>query len=159
MESTTKNAIIIVHSYHHMNTEKIAHSIADTLGAEVKHPKDIKPDEIGEFRIVGFGAGIDSGRLYRPILEFADKLPSVKGQKVFVFSTAGVTGKKKIHNDHKALREILLTKGYVVIDEFGCKGYNTNSVLKYVGGMNKGRPNNDDLENAADFARKLKQHY
>ena len=77
---------------------------------------------------------------------------------VFIFSTAGVSGKKKVVKDHKSLREILLSKGYIVVGEFGCKGYNTNSVLKYIGGMNNGRPNNEDLKNAEDFACELKQH-
>jgi flavodoxin len=45
----------------------------------------------------------------------------------------------------------------LIVDEFACKGYNTNSFLKYIGGMNKGRPNKEDLEHAEAFARNLKQ--
>ena len=158
MKSTAKKSLIILYSYHHKNTEKIANSIAAVLESQIKKPQDIIPDEINEYTLVGFGAGIDSGKHYKPILEFADNLPSVNGRKVFIFSTAGLSSKKKVFKDHKALREILLSKGYDVVSEFGCKGYNTNSVLKYIGGMNKGKPNDEDLKNAEDFARELKQH-
>jgi hypothetical protein len=49
----------------------------------------------------------------------------------------------------------LQAKGYPVIGEFGCAGWNTNSLLKYLGGLNKGRPNADDLKNAEAFAREM----
>jgi len=149
---------MIVHSYHHGNTEKIAEAIAGALGAEVKRPRDIAPEEIGEYGLVGFGAGIDSGRHYAPLLEFAGALPAAGGRNAFIFSTSGVGGAKKTARDHGALREILLSKGYAVVDEFSCKGFNTNSVLKYIGGMNKGRPNGDDLQAAAEFARGLEKY-
>ena len=42
--------------------------------------------------------------------------------------------------------EKLESKGYKVVDEFQCKGFNTNSFLKLFGGMNKGRPNASDLK-------------
>ncbi len=32
---------------------------------------------------------------------------------------------------------------------------NTNSILQYIGGMNKGRPDNADLPQAREFALKL----
>lgn len=158
MDIITKRAIIIVLSYHHMNTEKVARSIAAVLNAEVKRPQDITPEQLSGYALVGIGAGIDSGKHYKPILEFAEKLLPSEGQKAFIFSTAGVTGMQKTLNDHKTLRDILLSKGYDVVDEFGCKGFDTNSFLKFIGGIGKGRPNDEDLKNAADFARKLEQY-
>ena len=41
----SKRAVIIVLSYHHMNTEKVARSIAAVLNAEVKRPQDITPEQ------------------------------------------------------------------------------------------------------------------
>lgn len=38
---------------------------------------------------------------------------------------------------------------------FNGKGFNTNSFLKFFGGMNIGRPNSEDLRNAAEFALNL----
>jgi flavodoxin len=46
----------------------------------------------------------------------------------------------------------------MIVDEFGCAGLNTNGFLKFFGGMNKGRPNAEDLKQAEDFALTLKQN-
>ena len=50
------------------------------------------------------------------------------------------------------------SKGYRIVDEFQCKGFNTNSFMRFFGGMNKGRPNAKDLKNAEECAQKLKQN-
>ena len=152
------NTVIIVHSYHHGSTRKIADVMAKTLGAEVKTTTEITPEEAAGFELIGLGAGIDSGHHYKPLLDFAEALPKTTGQNTFLFSTAGIAGKeKKKLNDHKALRVILQAKGYDVLSEFACKGFNTNSFLKHIGGMNKGCPTEDDLSNAATFANDLKR--
>ncbi len=67
-----------------------------------------------------------------------------------------MTGEKKLAKDHLALREKLQSKGYLIVDEFQCKGFNTNLFLKYFGGINKNRPNEEDLKHAETFAEKLK---
>ncbi len=67
-------------------------------------------------------------------------------------------GEDKVAKDHSMLKEKLQFKGYMIVDEFACKGFNTNSFLKYFGGMNKGRPNAEDLKHAEEFALNLKQN-
>jgi Flavodoxins len=57
-------SLIVVYSYHHKNTQKIADAIAEVLGAEVKSPQDAVPEEIQSYDLVGFGSGIDSGKHY-----------------------------------------------------------------------------------------------
>jgi flavodoxin len=152
-------SLLILFSYHHKNTEKIANVLANVLGAQVKMPQHTNPEELGNYDFIGFGSGIDSGRHYKELLDFADKLPPAAGKKAFIFSTSAITGADKVAKDHATLREKLQAKGYVIVDEFACKGYNTNSFLKYIGGMNKGRPNAEDLRHAEEFARRLKQNF
>ena len=62
---------------------------------------------------------------------------------------------KKMRADHRALRERLLARGYEIVGEFNCAGFNTNSFLKYFGGLNKGRPNACDIAEAKAFGHKL----
>jgi flavodoxin len=156
MEKTAYESIVIVSSYHHMNTEKIALAIADVLKSEIRKPEDVCVDELSKYRLVGFGSGIDSGTHYKPLLELADSLHRTVHGKAFIFSTSAMVGNDKVARDHKALRNILLSKGYTIVDELGVKGFNTNSFLKYFGGMNKGRPNEEDVLRAQSFARNLK---
>ncbi len=148
-------SLLVVFSYHHKNTEKIANVFARVLDAQVKTPQQVDPDELQEYSLIGFGSGIDSGKHYKPLLDFADKLPQVTNKKAFIFSTSGIAEAVK---NHSALREKLQSKGYLIVDEFNCKGFNTNSFLKFLGGMNKGRPNAEDLKHAEEFARNLKQN-
>jgi len=149
-------SLIVVYSYHHKNTLKVAEVMAKVFDAQVKSPQDTGFDELKKYDLIGFGAGIDSGKHYKEILDFADALPQVTDKKAFIFSTSGITGEKKLAKDHSALRGKLQSKGYLIIDEFQCKGFNTNSFLKYFGGINKGQPNSEDLKHAEEFASKVK---
>ncbi len=146
--------LIICFSYHHQNTRKIASSIAGVLGAEVKAPQDVDPAMLSGYDLVGFGSGIYMGKHHSSLLELADKLPQTNGQKTFVFSTSGQpnNGEKL----HRKLREKLQAKGYSIIGEFNCPGYDTYGALKILGGVQKGHPDEADLKAAASFAESLK---
>ncbi|PWI46646.1 flavodoxin [Candidatus Heimdallarchaeota archaeon B3_Heim] len=151
-------SLLVLFSYHHKNTEKIAKVFAKILDAQIKAPKQINPDELQEYDLVGFGSGIYSDKHHKSLLNLADKIPQVTNRKAFIFSTSAMMGEDKVAKDHSMLREKLRFKGYRIVDEFACKGFNTNSFLKYFGGMNKGRPNADDLIHAEEFAQSLKQN-
>ena len=150
--------LVIVFSFHHKNTEKIAKVFAKVLEAPIKAPKEINPQELQDYTLVGFGSGIYSDKHHKSLLNLADKIPKVTNRKAFIFSTSAMMGEDKVAKDHSMLREKLQFKGYTILDEFACKGFNTNSFLKYFGGMNKDRPNTEDLKHAEEFALKLKQH-
>ncbi|CAJ36921.1 flavodoxin family protein [Methanocella arvoryzae] len=156
-EHAPVKTLLVVYSYHHMNTAKVATVLARVLDAQVKMPGQTDPGELANYDFIGFGSGIDSGRHYSELLDFADKLSPVAGKKAFIFSTSAIMGADKVSKDHAALREKLQAKGYVIVDEFACKGFNTNSFLKYIGGMNRGRPNAEDLRRAEEFALNLRQ--
>jgi flavodoxin len=152
-------SLVIVYSYHHRNTERIAQVIANVLDAPVKKPDEVNPEEILEYGLIGFGSGIYHGRHHESLLSLAERMPQGRSAHVFLFSTAAITGDAKTSKDHSLLREKLQSKGYVIADEFSCQGFNTNSFLKYFGGMNKGRPNAEDFHRAEEFARSLKKNY
>jgi flavodoxin len=152
-------SLLVLFSYHHNNTEKIANVFAEVLDAQIKTPQQTNPIELQEYDLVGFGAGIDSGKHYKPLLDLVDKLPHVANKEAFIFSTSAIQEEEKVAKDHLALREKLQYKGYIIVGEFSCKGYNTNGFLKYFGGMNKGRPNEKDLKKAKEFAQNIKQKH
>lgn len=150
-------SLIVCYSYHHMNTLKVAKAMGEVLECEVVTPEEVEDTYFENFDLIGFGAGIDSAKHYPKFIEFANELNEVNEKKCFIFSTSAVMGDKKIYKDHTALRDILLSKGYVVLDEFACKGFNTNSFLKFFGGMNKQSPTPDDLQHARAFVEGLKK--
>jgi flavodoxin len=121
--------IIFLYSYHHKNTQKIADAIAAKINAsimEIKNNSDVV--ELETYDLVGFGAGIDSGKHYPQLLEYVEKLPNVQHKKAFIFSTSAIYHEKIMLHNHKAL----------------------NNLLK-----NKDRPNDEDIKNAEIFAETL----
>ncbi len=161
-DQKTIRPLVIVFSYHHHNTEKIARAIAGALGAPVKTPQQVTPGELAEYDLVGFGSGIYSATFGRPVLALADSLPQSGGKTAFLFSTYGAPGfianREFIEKNHAEMRRKLQAKGYTVIGEFGCAGWNTNSFLNYFGGLNKGRPDENDLKDAEAFAREMRKN-
>jgi flavodoxin len=160
------NVLLIVSSFHHRNTEKVADAFARVFGAQIQTPRQTAKEEMQAYDLVGFGSGIDSDKHYWELLDCADALPRVVDRKAFIFSTCGMpvfaAGRNAVAQyavkSHSALREKLTSKGYAVIGEWSCAGHNSNSFLKLFGGLNKGRPNDEDLKDAEEFAQGLKEN-
>ena len=154
-------SLIILFSYHHWNTAKLADVFARVLDAQIIKPQEVKPEQLREYDLVGFGSGIYDSKHHQSLLDLSDRLPRVTNKKAFIFSTCGVPAigmnKEYLEKNHALLKEKLESKGYVIMDEFSCIGLNTNSFLRFTGGMNKGRPNAEDLKNAEEFAESLKR--
>jgi len=150
-----KTAIIYA-SFHHKNTEKIAKAMADVLGTEAVNFIDADQQKIISADLVGFGSGVYFTKFHKGLLSFIKNLPESKGKKAFIFSTAGMKNPLFNRGNYSA-RKILGKKGFKVIAEFECLGHDTNGPLKYIGGINKGRPNKDDIKKAEDFAKSLCQ--
>ena len=147
-------SLLVLLSYHHNNTQKIANVFAKILDAQIRTPQQIDPEELQEYGLIGFGSGIYGGKHHKALLDLADKLPRVTNRKAFIFSTS--SDLEPLAKTHSALREKLQSKGYMIVDEFTCAGFNTNSFIKLFGGINKGRPNAQDLKRAEEFAQSLK---
>ena len=149
-------ALVIFVSYHHNNTEKIAKTMADTLGAEMKNLDQIQLDGLADFDLVGFGSGIYFGKHEKSLIEFAGNLPQLNGKRAFIFSKSGVKG-KKVPKFHEQLKSTITSKGYEVVGEFNCPGFDSYGALKLIGGISKGRPNEEDLTQAQAFAHSMKE--
>ena len=154
-------SLIVCYSYHHNNTQKVAEAMAKVLDAQIKTPQQTNSEELQQFDLVGFGSGIYAEKHHQSLLELADKLPQVTNKKAFIFSTSFVDVDSHLFGSvsgkfHVALREKPQSKGYTVVGEFNCKGFNTNRVYGRFGGVNKGRPNSEDLKHAEEFVSKLK---
>lgn len=158
--------LVVACSIHHGNTVKIAKCIAEALEARVVAPPQADLSELPGYDLIGFGSGVYDAKHHGSLLKLADNLLPVNGKKAFIFSTDGMPRvivkdelmlRDKMHKDHTALRKILLSKGYEIIGEFNCAGWNANSFLKLWGGFNKGRPDSGDMADACEFARKMKK--
>ena len=157
-DSSLRVQIALV-SVHHGNTEKVAGAIAEVLQATVIAPEDLRAAHAETCDLLGFGSGIYGGEHHHRLLDLVHRLPALPGKGVFLFSTFGAPALAASHafveRNHYALRERLRAKGASIAGEFGCPGFNTNSFLRFLGGLNRGRPNAADLDRARAFARTL----
>ncbi len=146
-------ALIIYKSYHHGNTKKVAEAMADPLNAKLATPGEVDVRSLGEYDIIGFGSGIYYGKFHEELLELIKKLPSTN-KKAFLFYTCGSSlGERYVRGVKRALSE----KGFSVVGQFSCPGWDTIFPLALIGGIKKGRPNEEDLKRAAEFAKGLAQ--
>jgi flavodoxin len=149
-------ALIIYVSVHHGNTEKVARVMANVLDADLLDVKQANVGMLAQYDLVGFGSGIYFGKHHESLLDFADSLPTVRNRRAFIFSTSGLRKIPFVHDFDKPLRRRLQRKGFDIIGEFSCRGLDTYRATRLVGGVNKGRPNAEDLKQAEDFATGLK---
>jgi len=142
--------LIIYHSEHHQNTEKIAKAMAAKIGADLEEAKEVRIENINNYEIIGFGSGVYNGRFHKDLLEIIDNIPYQDNKKAFIFSTTGSLSYSRLAHDR--FRPLLLDKGFKIIGEFSCPGFDTALTRE---GINKGRPNEQDLENAEKFIQDI----
>jgi len=127
--------------------------MAEVLDAKLVKPSEIEADTLSEYDLVGFGSGSYFWQHHNELLDLVKGMPHLH-KKAFIFSTRG-GGPAWL--SHRVLKKALLTNGFDVIGEFSCKGFDTYGALRLIGGINKGKPDEKDLENAKRFAVALKQ--
>lgn len=157
MLSDWMEALIIYSSVHHGNTEKIAKKIASVLKAELAKPDEImNKDALGKYDLIGFGSGIYFGKHHENLLDFVSKMPKMKNKKAFIFSTSGAE-EGTFNEFNEELSKKLSDKGFEIVGEFSCRGFDTFGPFELIGGLNKGRPDKKDLKDAEEFAKSLKK--
>jgi flavodoxin len=122
------------------NTKKLADAIANATGTKAKTTDEILSEPV---ELLFLGGAIYAGGIDSHLKEFTKQLTSDKVKKVVVFNTAA--GGKSIH---PSIKELLNGKGITVVDEvFSCKA-------KFLL-ANRGRPNEQDCSDVANFAKNI----
>ncbi len=103
------------------------------------------------YDVVGFGSGIYNGRFHQNMYQLIAKFSNQKGKKAFLFSTTGSMSYSA--RAHEQFKTELQGKGFKVIGEFSCPGFDTALSSE---GINRGRPNAEDLKNAEKFAQAIR---
>ena len=138
--------LIIYHSEHHGNTKKIAKAMAEKINADILKAADASLNKFEEYDIVGFGSGVYNGKLHKELSEILSKIPQQDDKKAFIFSTTG--SKTYSSMAHERFRPMLEEKSFEIIGEFSCLGFDTALTKE---GINKSRPNKQDIKDAEDF--------
>lgn len=147
-------AVIVCASVSHGNTRRVADVMAQVLGAEVIAPEEADPGELACADLVGFGSGVFHSRLHPRLTDVARALPPGRG-RAFVFATSGLP-ELPLAPFTRPLVRLLEGKGFEVDGSFSCRAFDTWTPFKLVGGINKQRPNGEDLAAARAFAERLR---
>lgn len=153
LELSKINSLIICKSVHQENTREIAEALNEELKTDIKEPEDVSADDLEDKNIICIGSGIFIRKFHSSITEMLNSLPSTN-KKVFLFSTSGLSHVPLLNNFKSKMTKKLRKKGFNIVGKFNCRGYENYGPFKYLGGINKGRPNKKDKEKAK---KKLKK--
>ena len=146
-----KTAVVYVSS-HHGNTKKLVDAIAAAYDITVIDALRERAADLSGYDRIGFASGIAYGKFYPQMLAFMrENLP--EGKTVFFLYTYGL--KKPGYTD--AAAGIAAEKNCLLSGEYGCLGYDTFSLLKIVGGIAKGHPNEREIAAAVKFYEQLSE--
>lgn len=149
-------SLIVCVSTSHGNTRRVADRMAEVLDAEVVEPEAVDPGKLCEYDLVGFGSGIYYMTFDSRLQTLIRRVPHVDGIRAFTFFTSGAR-EIPLLDYTKPVRKQLASKGFEVLDSFSCRGFDTVGPFGFIGGINRGRPNDHDLERAAAFAERLRK--
>ena len=143
--------VICCYSRHHGNTRKVAEAMALEGGADLIDVTTRQTVRLEEYDCVGFASGIYGFEFHKAVTAFARQyLP--EGKPVFFVCTYGALRGAGAKELEKLARE----RGCPVLGTFGCKGYDTFGPFRLVGGIAKGHPDEQDLKNAREFFREMR---
>lgn len=137
---------IVYYSKHHGNTKKLINAIAETNEVTLIDATKEPEADLSGFDCIGFASGIYYSKFHRSVLELARKnLP--QGKMTFFLYTYGAL--KKGYTD--AIAAAVAEHDAKILGQFGCFGFNTFGPFKLIGGIAKGHPDDNDLQNAVKF--------
>jgi flavodoxin len=151
---TRLKTLVVCESRAYGNTRKVAETIAAVLGAEVVTPSEARQTEVADYDLVGFGSGIYAMNFYSDLRHFVEALDKVAGKRAFVFLTSA-SSERGMRKPVAKMTAVLADRGYEVVGHFWCRGVWNPWLLHLIGGVNKGHPNQVDLDDAVAFARGL----
>ena len=145
-----KKIVIVYASTHHGNTYKIVKAISDKHNIEIIDATKRNVFDLQKYDVIGFASGIDFGKFYEVVENFAKEYLPPNKQVFFLYTCA-----MKRQGFTDSMKEIVSQKEALILGEYGCKGYNTYGPWKVVGGMNKKHPTGDEIVLAIEFFEKI----
>ena len=158
MSASDLKTVILYRSKHHGNTKKLVDAIVaaypsiDVINVE-ELGKNEYPDLSG-YHLIGVASGIYFGEFDKLLKRVLDHVLQPQDQ-VFGLMTYG--GSDKSYG--RDLAAVCQVKWANLLTCHGCLGYDTWGPFKLVGGMQKGHPTAEEIQDAVDFYTKLVDDY
>ena len=138
---------IVYYSEHHGNTKKLIDAVATTDTTLIDVTKTSTAD-LAPYDLIIFASGIYYSQFEKRVMEFVkNNLPA--GKRTALLYTYGAKRDSYTNKITKAIQE----KGSTVIGFYGCLGFDTFGPFKLIGGIAKGHPNTNEIEDAVKLVR------
>lgn len=147
------DTVIIYYSAHHNNTKSLLDYLKANANVDLLSIHDVTAEKIQPYKRIGFASGIYMGDVHKSLYTFMDNLPIniLTDKCIFLIFTSGSSNKKY----RNKFSDYLELKGLKLSDSFGCRGYDTYGLFKYIGGISKKHPNIMDMEHLLSFYKKI----
>lgn len=138
-------------SCHQGNTRRVVKAMAQAGDVDLIDVRARQAVRLEEYDCIGLASGIYGFEMHKAVIDFARQYLPAGKPVFFVYTYGGAKG-----TGAKALARIAVEKNCPVLGEFGCRGYDTFGPFRLVGGIAKGHPSEQDLEQARAFYRGLR---
>lgn len=139
---------IVYNSMHNMNTEKLVLSLKENYNdVDIIKVNNFDINAIDNYPKIGLASGIYWGRFSKNIEELLDKILDSDVKNLFFIYTSGIG---KVRYEKKLIKR-LEEKNKICLGIFSCKGFDKYGPFKLIGGINKGKPNEKDIQNLIKF--------
>ena len=139
---------IVYDSMHNMNTEKLVLSLKENYNdVDIIKVNNFDINAIDNYTKIGLASGIYWGRFSKNIEELLDKILDSDVKNLFFIYTSGIG---KVRYEKKLIKR-LEEKNKICLGIFSCKGFDKYGPFKLIGGINKGKPNEKDIQNLIKF--------
>lgn len=139
--------LILYRSPHHGNTKKL-------LDAIVKAHPDVVLAKAGEdmvdaspYDLIGIASGVYNSKLHRTVRKALEGLNG-SGKKAFAIYTCG---DKEGHKYGERYMDLLRSRDFAPAGFYWSVAWDSFGPLRLIGGVNKGRPNEDEIQGAVKF--------
>ncbi|KUL98817.1 flavodoxin [Fusobacterium nucleatum subsp. nucleatum] len=139
---------IVYDSMHNMNTEKLVLSLKEKYNdVDIIKVNNFDINAIDNYPKIGLASGIYWGRFSKNIEELLDKILDSDVKNLFFIYTSGIG---KVRYEKKLIKR-LEEKNKICLGIFSCKGFDKYGPFKLIGGINKEKTNEKDIQNLIKF--------
>jgi len=139
--------LILYRSPHHGNTKKLLNAIVKAHPEVVLAKAGEDAFDASRYDMIGIASGVYMGKPHRSVQKALSKINS-KGRKAFAIYTCGDTQGEKYGERFAALLE---KQGFNPCGFYWCVGHDSVGPLRLIGGIHKGRPNEEEIGGAVKF--------
>lgn len=142
-------SLIVYVSIHHENTKKLIDALkknydVDLLDA-VKKAGDI---DFSQYDTIGFASGIYNGSISSALFKIVqENAGALRQKKIFAIITSGTKNRRYCTKTQKVFEE----NNIQLEDVYQCLGYDSNGLWAKIGGIAKGHPNKEDIDDLLKF--------